>query len=1412
MLQLLYMLPKKRMLALLLVITMLFTLCPATVLYAEEAELEVGLNGLSVKADSTDFWKYSDGTIDGTIKSTVGNMGCTGLPDFFMTRTTRLTFTNTSDMYGELSFDYSTQLRGGSVTIENVDDIAESGSVSEILPAGSSIEIVLKSTDRNNTDVTAISIKNISYSTNKTGVIFCKKAAHGSYVISDTQIKRDRYVSGKASEIITITPVPHEGFAVKTITVSDSDDQPVTVSDHSFTMPDKTVTVTVEFEPDQADFEVEGDTYTIKTAAGWKAFCECLEDTSYKQFAGKTVTLSQDINEIDRSAGTRDMPFQGIFDGNGKTLTVNIKDTGKEGTALFRAISDGAVIRNINVEGTITGGTHVAGLVGFSDKGDAEHPNTIQNCRVSTGVSVPSQFEGNKHMGGVVGHGLTSYLKIEDTVFDGEMYHEGDYAGGLQGWSDGNHLTLHNCLFSGKYTGTNREKFHPVALHDYGSNTVAESQNVYYSTIPLLSDAGPLAVSGEQVFAEAPFGFETKQVTAADESAYYMIMGDGSFVIKNEEDWKSFANSVNDGISYEGKTIKLEEDIAVDTPVGISESRFMGDFDGDGHVLKVALTAKENVCAPFRYVENAAFKDLIIQGSVSAKGYQYAAGLVGEAKGNVRIENCRNDATIVSDRDGKGGHGGYAAKIPEDTEIDFTGCLFGGKLLTTTATNSCGGFVGYNEGSVSANDCLFAPEDAFENEKWAVSENSCTFVAGKKSAETVKITDSYYKKPFGMLQGAGSRLIGTDEYVTFLPAEDVIKTYPVSGIRVYQKGMMCEDTFYYKDREESVSDNSLNITLSYDRLPENKLFEEYAVSEGSLKKNDTDSFCLELTDGNVTIMAVLKDKPTAERIISPTASAITFGDTLADSSISGGSFIYGDEKVAGICQWMDDTIKPEVADSNVKQYEAVFIPDKDEYAKIYFNIPVTVNKAELVVSAPDAQTGLLYNGEKQELVGSGSADHGTMYYAVTKAKEQAPEFDGLSGKEDKKWSTSVPKAKDAGDYTVWYKCLGDANHNDTAVAFVTGITIGPGEEIRNMPKASISAAFQCTKVSEVELPADWEWSEEDKNKTLNSGEELAVTAVYNGEDKDFYSEQARTMTIKLTRSECTHPADRTEERYETEPGCTKSGHKGIYCMDCQAWLRDGGEVEALGHDYETPVYVWSEDGKSCTATAVCKRQGCTEKEEGHTITEQAVVTSAVKEDSTTTKKGTTTYTATFHDQPFTVQTKDVEDIEKKKETGENGPAEVKEQKAAAKDTILYAENIKADVIVTSEPGKEPEVKYLKLKDTSLKTIEVPSVVTINGVTYEVTEIAAGAFKDNKSLTKIIIPKSTKRIGKYAFKGYKKLRTIIVKTTKLTQKTVAGKAFSGVGKKVKIKVPGKKKKAYIKLFRKKGLSKKVKIRS
>ena len=79
------------------------------------------------------------------------------------------------------------------------------------------------------------------------------------------------------------------------------------------------------------------------------------------------------------------------------------------------------------------------------------------------------------------------------------------------------------------------------------------------------------------------------------------------------------------------------------------------------------------------------------------------------------------------------------------------------------------------------------------------------------------------------------------------------------------------------------------------------------------------------------------------------------------------------------------------------------------------------------------------------------------------------------------------------------------------------------------------------------------------------------------------------------------------------------------------------------------------------------------------------------------------------------------------------------------------------------------------------------------------------------MTKVVIPTSIKNIGKQAFSGCKNLKSITIKTTYLTKKSVGAKAFKGIHAKATIKVPKKQKKAYQKMLKSKGIGKGVKVK-
>lgn len=120
------------------------------------------------------------------------------------------------------------------------------------------------------------------------------------------------------------------------------------------------------------------------------------------------------------------------------------------------------------------------------------------------------------------------------------------------------------------------------------------------------------------------------------------------------------------------------------------------------------------------------------------------------------------------------------------------------------------------------------------------------------------------------------------------------------------------------------------------------------------------------------------------------------------------------------------------------------------------------------------------------------------------------------------------------------------------------------------------------------------------------------------------------------------------------------------------------------------------------------------------------------------------------------------------------------------------------------------VEYVKCNVNKNK-VSIPQKIMINGVSYQVTSIAAKAFKANKKIRSIVIPSTIRKIGKQAFLNCKNLKKITLKTSYLSKKAIGEKAFKGIHKKATIKVPKKQKKAYQKLLKSKGVGKKAKIK-
>lgn len=136
------------------------------------------------------------------------------------------------------------------------------------------------------------------------------------------------------------------------------------------------------------------------------------------------------------------------------------------------------------------------------------------------------------------------------------------------------------------------------------------------------------------------------------------------------------------------------------------------------------------------------------------------------------------------------------------------------------------------------------------------------------------------------------------------------------------------------------------------------------------------------------------------------------------------------------------------------------------------------------------------------------------------------------------------------------------------------------------------------------------------------------------------------------------------------------------------------------------------------------------------------------------------------------------------------------------------------------------MKFLGSEKNTVKRIIIPEQITLEGRTFDVTEIDSQAFRNLTSLESVTVLGKIQEIPKNAFRYCKKLTTVSfgkeieiigekafynidgLKKVKIASKklsSVGEKAFSHTGKKIRIFLPKSKMKAYQKLLEKTGVS-------
>ena len=521
-------------------------------------------------------------------------------------------------------------------------------------------------------------------------------------------------------------------------------------------------------------------TYLIGSTDDWNAFASGVSNGTIPATANANLTESIEIwNPI--------ITYSGVFDGGNFTITANIT-----GQAPFANIS-GATIKNLKVDGTITGSRHCAGLVSMADG-----ENYITHVTVSAHISSPD------YCGGILGHGGASYTTIDECVFAGSIEitsTSGGPVGAICGWNHGGLITISNCIEVGS-SYPNCRAFNPIF---YGSGTKNISNCYYLNPKSIGDDNGtqiftsqpedvvhhPMELEGSTYFLPVSIEgieqtYELKGEAATPEpivtfmgqalvvgtdytisylnndavgNASLTITGLGDYAgsqtfdftvfsleyyrIINANDWKTVAEGINNGSIPANVNIRMMADIDlgdIQSTIGSDAVYYQGIFDGEGHTLTVHLTAP-----PFLLIGGATIRNLVVAGTVN--GGQHTSGLVGSAYSTSTnlISNVMVSVAITTSGSHCGGFMGHG----DNSNTTLQDCLFNGSITGGSSVGVLWGWSNYS--TTTMMNCL-------ENGTYT----NCTFDPIFKTYSSGKavVTNTYYVN-------------GSSSYGTKTTAEDL---------------------------------------------------------------------------------------------------------------------------------------------------------------------------------------------------------------------------------------------------------------------------------------------------------------------------------------------------------------------------------------------------------------------------------------------------------------------------------------------------------------------------------------------------------------------------------------------------------------------------------------------------------------